>query len=604
MFNTKEQEIIKYGLETGKSRQEVESAIVKLRAGVSPQKEEVEEQGIISRTIRDIPSDIVETGRGISREFKGVTDQVADIYADPSATLADKVLATASGTFKFGSRVAGEAVVGGAKLFLTPEAEQDIKTKAEEIGTSISEKEQVQNVVSGVMQKWNALSDIDKQKWQNIGGFVEGGVDLVTMGMANKFLVKPVVNLFKKTSKVAEPAIDVVKKIPVLKTDIVKTPTIAEGVIQKSTELAERIPRAVEKAKQATQEAAERSARIKASSPAVQVAIKANTPEKMIDIVSSADNLTIKDMKKMVDIVDSKSDVRYATVAGDAAAKQYSLIDKQRKTIGAELGTAIKNLPDTRVDMSPSFNQLDEVLDANRIRVIDGKLNFDETRFTKAQGDAIQRLYEESRKGSVNNIMDATVIHNKDSLFGTLQRQDRKKEGLENIYIQVGEEQIPIYTAFRDIFRTQLDTLSPEVRRLNQQYAIHRSFVDDMDNTIFKQAKLNLALDPSDSAAINLRRIESNALSQPAFQKVIDEMSVIARELGYEGSDPASLIKFALELDALYPSKIPKASFAGGVRIGIGDVIEKVTQFGAPDVKDQQKALREMLDELLGETRN
>ena len=76
-------------------------------------------------------------------------------------------------------------------------------------------------------------------------------------------------------------------------------------------------------------------------------------------------------------------------------------------------------------------------------------------------------------------------------------------------------------------------------------------------------------------------------------------MDETARALGYKGANPADLIDFAEELRKIYPETIPPTGFQGGIRTSISGFIEKVAELGAPGAKDQQKALRELIDALL-----
>lgn len=619
-FSTKEQEIIQFGKANGKTRAEVEEAIKNSRLGITPEREEVTTPAVFGAPtpqvreavaeakpigrLADIPSDIAETGQTVKQQFTETTDRLSDVYIDPNLTLADKIVATGSETFKLGSRSFGEAVIGAGKLAFDPQQEQAILSTFENVGRNVAESEQVQRIAKNVMAEWNALTPEQQRMWGNIGGFAEGGVDLVTLGMANKLLKKPIVSVFKRAGEVFKKVDDVIPTPSAIKTPAPKVPDVTpevSGAAQAVKEFGERVPRAIDHLKTKADEAAERAIRIRESSPAVAEAIKVDLPDNVITLASGSDNATTKGMKEMVDIVSDKgSDVRHSTVAGNAASSQYKLIDNKRKAVGQDLGNAIKALPETKIDMRQGLSSLDETLVANNIGFDSkGRLNFDLTKFSDEQGVAIQKLYDLAKRGSDNGVMDARLIQNKDSLISTLQRESRRDQ-IANVFLDVDGEDTQIYTVFRKMFSEELNDINPEIRKLNQDYSLYRQFVDDMDDTIFKQSKVNAKLDPADSAAINLRRIESNALSQPAFQKIIDDMAVISKELGYEGSDPASLIKFALELDALYPSKIPKASLAGSLRVGLGDIAEKVLRTGAPDLQDQQKALRNILDELLG----
>jgi hypothetical protein len=102
---------------------------------------------------------------------------------------------------------------------------------------------------------------------------------------------------------------------------------------------------------------------------------------------------------------------------------------------------------------------------------------------------------------------------------------------------------------------------------------------------------------------VNLRRLEGEALSTPYFQEVAKRLDDMSRQFGYKGSSPAELITFAEDLRKMYPDTIPSAGFQGGIRTATGmprllDLADKVLGAGTPNVTDQQKALKALLDEL------
>ena len=75
-------------------------------------------------------------------------------------------------------------------------------------------------------------------------------------------------------------------------------------------------------------------------------------------------------------------------------------------------------------------------------------------------------------------------------------------------------------------------------------------------------------------------------------------MDKYSRGLGYKGASPKDVAEFAQEMRKLFPETIPKTGFSGGIKTGLGDLIETVSKAGTPNYADRQKALRNLLDSL------
>ena len=105
--------------------------------------------------------------------------------------------------------------------------------------------------------------------------------------------------------------------------------------------------------------------------------------------------------------------------------------------------------------------------------------------------------------------------------------------------------------------------------------------------------------DAAEFAQTNLRRILSDAQSASAYREILEEMDALSRTLGYKGARADDLIAFATEMRKLFPETIPPTGFSGGIRTGLIDITQKVLEAGKPGIKDQQKALRELIQSLL-----
>lgn len=416
-------------------------------------------------------------------------------------------------------------------------------------------------------------------------------------------------------SKASDKVFDVAKSAASAVTDAAKTvipEKTASGVAQTATDLAERIPRFVGRVREGIQESAQRAERIRASEPVVQTAIKSNLDDRIIRTVEQADRSTASAYKEIIDIAENTGNTlrvsqRPEIVAGKAAEAQYKLIDTQRKTVGKQIGEAVRNLSKTTsVDMTHGLMAVDDVLGSQGIKVLRTKagtrLDFTGSRFTPAERTKIQQLYDLATEGGRQ--LSPAQVHGKDQLFSKLQRESRF-EGIGDIIVETEHGNMSLFRVFRDMYANMLDQVSPDdIRALNRQYRNLSTLVDDIENSIVKSGNFEATknVDAAEFAQTNLRRVLSDAQSAAAYREILEEMDTFAREFGYTGARADDLIAFATEIRKLYDTAIPAASFQGGIRAGLSDVLQTVANVGKPTAADQRKALRALIESRLGET--
>jgi hypothetical protein len=289
-------------------------------------------------------------------------------------------------------------------------------------------------------------------------------------------------------------------------------------------------------------------------------------------------------------------------VGGELAAKQFDIISKQKKAVGQELGDLTKTLSKTdKVDMQDAFRIADDTLSEQGIipqyTKKGVKLDFTGSKYTPAERTKIQELYNLATEGG--DRLSPLQIREKDQLFSKLKRESNF-EGVGDLLIETPEGTKSMFNVFRDIYSSKLDGISPEIKKLNAKYRQLATITDDIEDSIFKTPNFNVtkSTDPAEFAKVNMRRIFGEAQSSPVFEAVADQMDAFARELGYAGATPKQVAEFAEYIRKLYPETTPKAGFQGGIKAGLSDILEKVTSMGTPDITDQQKALRELLNEI------
>lgn len=377
------------------------------------------------------------------------------------------------------------------------------------------------------------------------------------------------------------------------------------GALQTVTEIAERVPRLAERGKEFMASQAERAAKIQAAEPAVANAYKTNLDERYINTLTESDAPTLQAYKKIQQLADEVPKTlgmakNPAVVAGETVVKQFEVIEKARKDIGAKIGEEAQKLSKTiEVDMTRTFDALEAILANNGIGSNKNGLTFRATKFTPEQQTGIQQLWDLARGGG--NKLTPTQIHDLDSMFATLKREGVKKQLTDLMITKPDGTGVSLYSVFRDAFSMQLDSVSPRIRALNAKYAPLRNMVDNINSSLLKMPNfLDLRnVSPAEFAKVNLRRIFGEAQSSAGFEAVADAMDKMSRQLGYTGASPKTVAAFAEELRKLYPEIIPATGFVGSVRLGVGDIVSKILNTGIPNIVEQRAALRELIQHFI-----
>lgn len=178
MFSTKEQEIIKYGLQNGKSQQEVTQAISNYRLGIVPNKANTSQGG-------DTFSDIKQIGTDVKNSVLSATDKVQESL---NAGVEGKqgALETTSQIIGQGAKVSsdiiGDVVKGGVKTLLPQETETTIKEGLQKTVTPVLQSKAAQDVIT----KYNNLNEKSKRNVDSLIGFGSLALDIATLGGGKK----------------------------------------------------------------------------------------------------------------------------------------------------------------------------------------------------------------------------------------------------------------------------------------------------------------------------------------------------------------------------------------------------------------------------------
>lgn len=537
----------------------------------------------------DIGSDLAKRGGALKEVF---TD-TAQGTINPLQTAIRTIGTVAGGA----TDVLGRGIIAGAKAITPDSVEQKIGEGVQNIMQTPLGRSGLSAAQTG-MQAYESW----KQKNPSIAKDLEATVNIASLFPVEKAVgiaAKGLGSAVKGTGRAAVATGEAIAK-PIIQAGKAVADT---GVGRIATDLAERAPRAAQRVSESVKEAAEKSARLKVATPAAQKAIKANLDERIINTVSASDMPTVKDYKRMVDIAGDESKKlglkkRPEIVAGEAAANQYKLIDKQRKAVGAKLGEEVAKLSKIKnVNIADSVAELKGVLSQQGVKFTRKGLDFAGTNFTTQERSRVKELYDLATEAMT---LSPSQIHKKDQLFSKLMRES-KFEGLGDIIIETAEGQKNLFSVFRDVFNSKLDNLSPSIRTLNGEYRKWRNVVDDIESSIAKGGKFETGkgVDVSEYAQTNLRRLLSDAQSAADYREIAKVMDDASRGLGYAGAKPEDLIAFATELRKIFPDVVPPNSFQGGIKMGVGDILGKIYTAGTPTTIDRQRALRELLDEML-----
>lgn len=375
------------------------------------------------------------------------------------------------------------------------------------------------------------------------------------------------------------------------------------GITQRARELAQRVPRATRRGSEFLEEGAEMAKLRQTGSPQVVKTLDEGIKPDTIEFVQQFDNPTRKAATEMLELAEGgRGAALPQTVPGKIAGSQLDLVVSQRKNIGEQIGQFSDSLDNQQQSILPAVRNLRTTLSQNGIMPFKEGIRFDNKAITPKQQKIVQEMYDLATQ---SENLSPKQIYQLDQLFSKLQREARF-EGVDDVFIKVPTEQgiqdKNIYKVFRDIFSQRIDEIAEEtgnanIRELNREYRTLRNLQDNVEDTIIKQSRRDgVNIDPGESASVALRRLFSNAQSRAEYQDIYDQLDAMSRALGYEGARADTLMDFYLtDVKPLYPETVPKASFEGGIRGAVSGIVDTISQVGAPNVKDQQKALRELL---------
>ena len=217
MLTPQEKQILQFGQEQGKTREEALAALALFRQDQTPKPQgsptqtigETFAQNKISEAIKrrdESFEDIKQTGRGVLSQFKSAGEDIVDIATDEDLSFGEKLRGGVSRAFSGGARaLVEEPVKGLVKLALSQEQEEGVKKGLQKFGETVAETEAAQNV----MGWYRGQSEDTQREINNALGYLEGASELIGAGQFFKFTKRG----FNKVNDFLGQVNDVVKQI-------------------------------------------------------------------------------------------------------------------------------------------------------------------------------------------------------------------------------------------------------------------------------------------------------------------------------------------------------------------------------------------------------
>ena len=566
-FNTKEQEIIKYGLANGKSQQDVQTAITNYRLGITPTKPLPAKQGVIQETGQDL----AQTGGEIVDTFKTAVTNVGKskgAYMRGEQGALETGYQTMGQSAKLISDIFGSVIKGAVKTVLPQTAETGLKTGVENVVKPVAETE----LIKGIIQKYNGLDDRTKRNIESALGLGSLALDVATLGVGKKAGEVAVEQGLKGSLKAGQIVGDVVDATgKAIKPAIETTGKIATGikdVAQSTGEHLSQIPGRIAtnvEAGKATSEAIKQLPTTIAKD-AVKNGVDIKDIKYLYKIPSEQKTTLQKLFQATKDFATGASKTNPIEVVGEPIVQKIKQLRTQLGAVGQKLGLVANDLGTvTTEDAFPKvFNSLKKVPGLNGLTIAeDGTLDFANTVLTTDEtvGDrkAIQSIFSDAIKegtGKQKHLL-------RQELFESL-------GGKTKSLVTMTDTQSKAYQAIRQGLSDVLDSKNSAYKILNTQYAKIANPLNNMGKFMKANNLLGAGEDILNmKAGLLVRRLTSNAVSNPEIRNVFRALDEATQVGGKTTLSVENLQDFYNVLQKYYPEIVGKTSFQGEINSSI-----------------------------------
>ena len=569
-FTEQEKQIIIYGKANGKTQQEVEQALVRLRTGTPVVQKPIEKPDYLSR----VGSELKTAGTG----YLETTERGAEL--------------TQEGKPIQGAIMAGLGAVGsfirGVFSPITAAIAPTIQEKLKESG--VTDNVEVQKVLKGIDEWAKANPDLAKNS-QNL-------LEIVTalIGVKGVTSAIPVIKTgAESVEQGIKTGVKAIAEAPVVQGTIDVTKMAVEGVSRIPSKIATNV------AQKQAEVATIKSLPTKIAQKAAQDGIDPVD----VKVIYSIPKETKSASKELADTVIkfSKGDTKIdpIEIVGKPIKERLKILEKLRGTVGQKLGVVAETLGTvtSKEMVQPVFLALQKVSGLSGIKLgKNGVLDFSDTVLTTAETavdrKAIQSIFTQATMGGTGKSKHLL----RQELFEIL-------GGKKRASIQLTETQDKAYQAIRQGLSGVLETKNSTYKELSNQYRKIIKPLSDMRKTI--KAVPGVTEDILDmNAGLIARRLTSTSLSQGQIRTILQAMDNVTKVKGTTQATTESLQNLYNVLGKYYDIA-PKTGFQGQVKAGVESasglgetIVGAVKKVMGETPVVRQKAIESVLKEALG----
>jgi hypothetical protein len=586
-FTEQEKQIITFGRANGKSREEVEDAIAKLRSGFKP-----------TPKVTATPAP-VEKNASISRLGDIITKQ-GDKYADePSlvgktATLLQTPLRLAGeAAVMAGEQVARPILAAGEALSNT----DIIKKIAESPDPTVFES--VASKIGGTIT--GALDAIKGKVGDDIYRSLADSVEVLSLLVGGKGAKIGAESAMGVAKGAAETGIQAGKQAVEAVANKTQGITDVTGMaVRGATNIPGRIATNIAE-KRAVEETIRQLPTVTAQK-AARNGIDPNDVRTIYELPSTSKSVGRELADNIKKYAKRETDVDPIEIVGRPIVSRLKELEEAKGTIGQKLGEVSKKLGVVTKEeaTAPVFDSLKSVPGLSGLTVDkNGVLNFKNTVLTTAETasdrKAIQNIYTQATRWG-----NGEAKHKlRQELFEIL--GGKKKAG-----VQLTDTQDKAYQAIRKGLSDVLDAKNSEYKKLNMEFAKVAQPVSDIRKAM--QTVPGATDDVLDmGAGLIARRLTSTSLSQGKIRAILDAMDTATGTKGNLRETVENTQKLYNILGKYYDIA-PSTGFQGQVRAGVesaGGVTEFITnaarELAGETTAVRQKAIEDALREALAD---
>lgn len=216
-FTSKEQEIIKWGLQNGKSKEEVKTAIAKYRTGATTKPAEAPQPGFLAETGQDIKSTIQNISAAGDEAASGIGDAI-QATKNGEQGVGRGIFQSLGSLAKGASGVIGNAFAGAIKSILPQGGEDAIKSGVAAVATPIMNNPDIKTIMSNYEALKNDPSPESQRlarDLESVLGLSQAVFDVAGAGIGKKVGTAVVDTAISAGEKVAAKAGDVADMVKI-----------------------------------------------------------------------------------------------------------------------------------------------------------------------------------------------------------------------------------------------------------------------------------------------------------------------------------------------------------------------------------------------------